>query len=211
MSLLLHIDSSISPTDSVSKELSAFYADRWRESHPGGRYVRRDLSVDPVPHITNEVRQYQLFPDGDHGASQEQIDLLDTLVREMREATTILFGIPMYNYTIPSTIKAWIDWVVVPSHIVPPGSDEGILRGKPVIVCTARGGSYGPGTPREGFDFQEPYLRAVLSSIGLADNLTIVGAEMTLAYIAPPLAQFKPIAEQTKAAAYETLKKLSAA
>lgn len=210
MSFLLHIDSSIQPTGSVSKELTGYFAERWRASHPDGRYRYRDLSAEPVPHMTHEVRQYQLFPDNDHEASRN-LDLCASLVREVREATTLLLGVPMHNYTIPSTIKAWIDWIAIPSHIVPPGSDEGLLRGKTVIVCTARGGSYGPGTPREGYDYQEPYLRAVLGSIGLADDLTIVNAEMTLAYIAPPLAQFKPIAEQTKAAAYETLKKLSAA
>jgi FMN-dependent NADH-azoreductase len=81
--------------------------------------------------------------------------------------------------------------------MVMPGAEEGLLRGKGVIVVTARGGSYGPGTPREGWDYQEPYLAAVLSAIGLADDLHFVHAELTLAQVVPQMATLKPVADKS--------------
>lgn len=135
--------------------------------------------------------------------------LTEAVVAEVREASTIVLGVPMYNYAVPSTIKSWIDLLVSPAHMVPPGAESGPLSGKTVIVVTARGGSYAPGTPREGWDHQEPYLRAVLSSIGLADDLKFVHAELTLAAIVPAMAALKPLGEQSLANANETLKKLA--
>jgi len=211
MSFLLHIDSSIKPEGSVSKELTAHFAGRWRANNPDGRYLHRDFSVDPLPHLTHEVREHLIDPQGgEHGTTEQQRALCAELLAEVREASTILIGAPMYNYSIASTLKAWLDVVVHPSHMLPPGQ-SGLLSGKPVVVVTARGGSYAPGTPREGFDYQEPYLKAILGSIGLTDNLTFLNAEMTLSYVAPPLAQFRHIADETKAKALETLEKLATA
>ncbi|WP_035792239.1 FMN-dependent NADH-azoreductase [Kitasatospora mediocidica] len=209
MSSLLHIDSSIRTTGSVTRELSSYFATEWRRNHPDGGYTYRDLGAEPIPHITNAVRESLLDPSRDHGLSPEEKALTEAVVAEVREATTVLLGVPMYNYAIPSTIKSWIDLLVSPAHMVAPGADSGLLSGKTVIVATARGGSYAPGTPREGWDHQEPYLRAVLSSIGLADNLKFVHAELTLSAIVPAMAALKPLGEQSLATAHETLKKLA--
>lgn len=209
MPSLLHIDASIRRTGSVSRELSAHFATQWRQNHADGGYSYRDLAAQPIPHITHAVREALLDPGGEHGEPPEERALSETLIAELREATTLLLGIPMYNYSIPSTFKAWVDRLVTPAHMVAPGGDPGLLSGKSVVVVTARGGSYAPGTPREGWDYQEPYLRAVLHSIGLADNLKFVHAELTLAATVPQMAPLKPLAEQSLAAAYETLKTLA--
>lgn len=211
MSFLLHIDSSIKREGSVSKELTAHFAEQWRATNPDGRYVHRDFGVDPLPHLTHEVREHLIDPEGrDHGTTEEQRALCADLLAEVRESSIIVIGAPMHNYLIPSSLKVWLDIVVHPSFMIQPGQ-TGVLSGKPVIVAAARGGSYAPGTPRESFNFQEPYLKAVLGSIGLADDLTFLKAEMTLSYIAPPLAKFQHIAERTKAEALETLQELATA
>lgn len=209
VSSLLHIDSSIRTDGSVTRQLSSHFATEWRQNHPGDGYTYRDLGAQPIPHITHNVRESLLDPSAGHALTAEEKALTDAVVAEIREATTVILGVPMYNYAIPSTVKAWIDLLVSPAHMVPPGAESGLLSGKTVIVATARGGSYAPGTPREGWDHQEPYLRAVLSSIGLADNLKFVHAELTLSAVVPAMAQLKPLGEQSLATAHETLKKLA--
>jgi len=209
VSSLLHVDASIRTEGSTSRQLTSYFATQWRQNHPDADYVYRDLGAQPIPHITHAVREYVLDPSRDHGQTADEKALVDAVTAEVRAADTIVLGVPMYNYTIPSTIKAWIDLLVSPAHMVPPGAESGALSGKSVIVVTARGGSYAPGTPREGWDYQEAYLRAVLSSIGLADDLTFVHAELTLAGIVPAMAALKPLGEKSLATAHETLKKLS--
>lgn len=212
MSSLLHIDASIRQGESFSRKLSAFFADQWRANHPDGGYTYRDLAAEPVPHITHNVREWLFDPDpnADHGVSDQEKALTETITAELRDATTVIIGLPMYNYTIPSTFKTWIDRIVTPAHMVTPDSGPGRLAGKQVVIVTARGGSYAPGTPREGWDYQEPYLRAVLTSVGLSDNLSFVHAELTFATVVPQMAALKPIAEKSIASAYDTLKKLAA-
>ncbi|MEU4180414.1 NAD(P)H-dependent oxidoreductase [Streptomyces sp. NPDC026589] len=210
MSSLLHIDASIRHEGSTSRQLTSDFAIQWRQNHPDAGYVYRDLAAQPIPHLTHPVREYLLDPSRDHGQTDEEKALVDTVVSEVHDATTLVLGVPMYNYTVPSNVKAWIDLLVSPAHAILPGADSGALSGKSVIVVTARGGSYAPGTPREGHDYQEPYLRDVLKSIGLADNLTFVHAELTLAATVPAMAQLKPLGEKSLATAQETLKKLAA-
>ncbi|MFI6846318.1 NAD(P)H-dependent oxidoreductase [Kitasatospora sp. NBC_00085] len=202
---LLHLDASIRRTGSASRELSAHFATEWRRHHPEGGYVYRDLAAEPVPHITHAVREALLDPSGDHGEPPQERALTEALTAEVREATALVIGVPMYNYSIPSTVKAWLDRLVTPAHMVAPGGGPGPLAGKSVVVVSARGGSYAPGTPREGWDHQEPYLRAVLGSIGLADDLSFVHAELTMAAVVPQMAALRPLAEKSLAMAYETL------
>lgn len=209
MTHLLHIDASIRTTESVTRQLTAEFVTQWRQNHPDAGYTYRDLGAEPIPHITHAVRESLFNPTSDHGASPEDLALTEALAAEVREATTLVLGIPMYNYTVPTSVKAWIDRLVSPAHMVLPGAESGALSGKNVIIVTARGGSYAPGTPREGWDYQEPYLRAVLSAIGLADNLKFIHAELTFAAVVPAMAQLKPLAEKSLADARETLKKLS--
>ncbi|TWP52471.1 NAD(P)H dehydrogenase [Lentzea tibetensis] len=190
MSNLLHIDSSIRTEGSVSREVTKAFVDAWKEANPGGAHVYRDLAKDPVPHVGGEPQ--------------------DDLVAEVRAADVIVIGAPMYNFSIPSTLKAWIDQIAIRDFFVrEDGTAE--LHGKRVVVVTARGGSYKPGTPREGFDFQEPFLRAVFNLIGLDRNLEFVHAELTLADVNPQLAQFRELAVESLADAHRVVKELAAA
>jgi FMN-dependent NADH-azoreductase len=209
MPSLLHIDASIRPVGSVSRKLSSYFATEWRKNHPDAAYTYRDLAAEPMPHLTHAVREYIMDPSRDHGQTPEEQARAEAVLAEVREATTLVLGIPMYNYTVPSMLKAWLDHLVGPAVMLPLGAETGPLSGKSVVVVTARGGSYAPGTPREGRDYQEPYLRAILSSIGLADDLKFVHAELTLSATVPALEHLKPLAEKSLANAYESLKKLA--
>ena len=193
MTNLLHLDSSIRTEGSVTREITSAFAEVWRSANPEGGYTYRDLNADPVPHVDG-TRQ----------------DVKAALVAEVRAADVILIGAPMYNFSIPSTLKAWIDQVASPEFF-PREDGTYELGGKRVIVVTARGGSYKPGTPREGFDFQEPYLRAVLSMIGLDQRLEFVHAELTMAEINPQLHEFRELAVESLADAHRVVKELASA
>ncbi|MFD5828056.1 FMN-dependent NADH-azoreductase [Lentzea sp. NPDC060358] len=193
MTNLLHIDSSIRREGSVTREITSAFADVWRSSNPEGGYTYRDVNADPVPHV-----------DG------SEHDVTAALVAEVRAADVILIGAPMYNFAIPSTLKAWIDQIAT-REFFPREDGTFELGGKRVVVVTARGGSYKPGTPREGFDFQEPYLRAVFSMIGLDHHLEFVHAELTLAEVNPQLHQFRELAVESLADAHRVVKELASA
>ncbi|MFI9220099.1 FMN-dependent NADH-azoreductase [Streptomyces werraensis] len=204
MSHLLHVDSSFG-TESVSRRLTAYFAEEWRNQHPGGGYSHRDVAAQPIPHITEPVHKALIYPGTDNGQSAQERDLTEAITREVVEASTIVLGVPMHNYTVPSTLKAWLDRIVHPAHMAVPRP----LGGKKVVAVLSRGGSYAPGTPREACDYQQTYLKAILGAIGLGEDLTFVTAELTMATVAPQMARFKPLAEASMANAYETLEKLA--
>ncbi|MEU9408837.1 NAD(P)H-dependent oxidoreductase [Streptomyces sp. NPDC048281] len=211
MPTLLHLDSS-PRVGSVSRRLSGEFAEAWRKANPEGSYIYRDLAVGPVPHVDNAQIEvmHRLEKEGVRDLTaardvattpEEQASWAVTwpLVEELLAADTILLGVPMYNFSVPSTFKAWFDRVLIAPLIADPATGEGPLSGKRVVVASARGGAYGPGTPRQDFDHQEPYLRAALGMVGLATDLTFLHAELTKSAHVPRLAQFQELA----AASYE--------
>jgi FMN-dependent NADH-azoreductase len=215
MSTLLHIDSSPRP-DSVSREISGEFARAWRKNAPDGTYVYRDLAADPVPHIdaaqievmhrleTQGIRDLEAARNAAlPGAEGDSWAVAWPLVEELLAADTIVLGVPMYNFSVPSTFKAWLDRVLIAPLIVDGQTGQGPLKGKKVVVASARGGAYGPGTPRHASDHQEPYLRSALGMIGLTDDLTFLHAEMTKSAHVPRLAQFKEMAAASHEAAMD--------
>jgi len=168
MSTLLHIDSSARSTGSISRQLSAAYAEQWQAKNSGGKIVRRDLASAPLPHITEALLgAYFTAPDQRSAEQQEIISLSDKLVDELIAADTIVLGVPMYNFSPPSTFKAWID------HISRAGRTfkytetgaVGLLTGKRAVVILSRGGVYSEG-PAQAFDFQAGYIKTILGFIG---------------------------------------------
>ncbi len=175
MSHLLHLDSSLRTDGSRSRQLSARYAARWRASHPGGAVTYRDLAADPVPHLDQAAFSSGFTPPADRTPEQVAARALaDRLIDELVVADTVLIGLPLYNFGPPSTFKAWFDRIVSPERTI------GKLGGKDFVIVTARGGGYGPGTPREGWDHREPWLRHALTTLGVSDA-TFVDTELTLA------------------------------
>lgn len=156
---LLHLDSSALGAHSVSRLLSADIVARLKRVNPGLDVTYRDLAAQPLPHWT---------PVAD--ASDPAALLGGEVLEEFLAADVIVIGAPMYNFSISSQLKAWIDRVLVAGKTFRYGANgvEGLAGGKRVIVASSRGGVYSSG-PAAPMDFQEPYLRAALGFIGITD------------------------------------------
>ena len=168
MSNVLLIHSSVFGEKSQSLGLARDFLKRY----PHRSLVERALAPHTMPHLDGETFAAMGTPANDHdGRQQAAVALSDTLIAELEAADTIVLATPMYNFSIPSTLKAWID------HVARRGrtfrytekGPEGLLKNKKVFVLGARGGVYSKGTPYAAFDFQEPYLRTVLGFLGLTD------------------------------------------
>jgi FMN-dependent NADH-azoreductase len=180
VSHLLHLDSSLRTEGSRSRKLSAHFADRWRRDNPQGIVTYRDLAKDPIPHLDDVAFFAQFVPVSDRTPEQAAAVVLATeLIQEVLAADTILIGLPLYNFGPPSTFKAWFDRIVSEPTM-------GKLGDKEFVVVSARGGGYGPGTPREGWDHREPWLRHALSTLGVTDAI-FIDTELTLARESPAM------------------------
>ena len=153
MAHLLHIDSSINGDRSVSRKLTARAAAAWRAAHPEGTVTYRDLGQNPLPHLDAENGLARMIPAEQRTPAQEASwQLTEELVGELREATTVLLGLPLYNFGPPSVIKSWVDHLIAPGLSFDPATRAGLLDGRELLVLASRGGGYGEGTPRAGWD-----------------------------------------------------------
>ena len=165
---------------SRSRLLSARYAERWRAKHPDGTITYRDLAADPLPHLDDVAFSAGFVAPCDHTPEQAAARALaDELIDEVVTADTVLIAMPLYNFGPPSTFKAWLDRIVSPRT-------SGKLGDKEFVVVTARGGGYGPGSPREGWDHREPWLRHALAPLGVSD-IVFIDTELTLARESPAM------------------------
>lgn len=220
---LLHVDSSADREASVSRRLGALFAEEWRRG--GGTVRYRDVSAEPVPPLREAYARLgrrverkgalslediaALIADDDE---QREWNLTLPLVNEVREARAVLLGVPMYNFGIPATLKAWIDRISFPGVFVDPESGRKLLADKDFVIVAARGGGYGPGTPREKFEFQESYLRAYLGDKGVEpDRLAIVAEEFTRVGDVPALDGLEDLAAASRAAARSRVIELAGA
>jgi FMN-dependent NADH-azoreductase len=174
---LLQIDSS-ARTGSITRRLTAKFAEDWRAKHPEGEVIHRDLSATALPLITDDWSATQAEDSKLTPEQRAYLSTSDELIEELDAADAVVIGAPMYNFSIPSPLKAWIDQVVRIGKTVGygPSGAQGLLGRKKVVVITSRGGAYEKGTPREAFDFQEPYLRHILGYVGLT-GATFIHAE----------------------------------
>lgn len=163
---LLHLDSSALGAGSVTRELTAAIVARWQDAAPGLDVVYRDLDADPLPHLTAP-----LLGQADPVAAAES----ERVLQQFLAADVVVVGAPMYNFGVPSTLKAWIDRIAVAGRTFryTERGPEGLAGGKRVIVASGRGGAYGDASPA---DFQEAYLRQVFGFLGIRD-LDFVRAE----------------------------------
>ncbi len=198
MSSLLHIDSSIQGERSISRRLTARAADAWRAAHPDGTVTYRDFAVDPIPHIDAASGLAGMVPPDQHTPAQAASwALTHELVGEILAADTILLGLPLYNFGPPSTVKAWVDHLIAQGVSIDAATGEGLLGGRDMIVIAARGGGYGAGTPREGWDHAEAWLPHGVSLTGLEPRF--ITAELTLADVNPQMAELRPLAAESLA------------
>src|ERR1700722_971931 len=175
---LLPIDSS-ARRNSVSRQLTEKFVETWKKENPSGEVIERDLATTFLPQITDEwTHAAHSDPLGLSSAQRETLAVSDKLIEELFAADTILIGAPMYNLTVSSPLKAWIDQIVRIGRTVlySAAGPEGVLKNKKVVVITSRGGAFRPGTPTAQYDHQEPYLRHIFGFIGLTD-ITFIHAE----------------------------------
>ncbi|ORA26309.1 FMN-dependent NADH-azoreductase [Mycobacterium aquaticum] len=195
MSHLLHIDSSVRGDKSVSRQLTARAAARWQAAHAQGTVTYRDLAVDPIPHLDASTGLARMTPAEQRTPAQHtSFALSQQLIDEIKLANTVLLGMPLYNYGPPSTVKAWVDHIVARGVAI--GADgAGLLGDTEFIVIQTRGGGYGPGTPRHGWDHAETWLPHGVAPIGLQPQF--ISAELTSADTYPHMADLKPQAKES--------------
>ena len=192
---LFRLDASIRTQGSASRELADVVETEWLAARPGDTVVRRDVGVDALPATAwaAAVTGGRTAPDERTPEQREAIALAATLVDELLAADALLFAVPLYNYGVSQHFKTYADLV-----FSDPRTKAGrLLDGKPTVLVTVRGGAYGTGTPREGWDHATPYLRRVLADCWGAD-LTVVEREFTLVGVDPALDQFAELAARLR-------------
>ena len=174
---LLHIDSSVLGPHSVSRQLSSAIVARLREQHPALDVAYRDLSSTPLSHLSG---LHLAAAQGATPSAEVREDLAtgQAVLEEFLAADIVVLGAPMYNFTIPSQLKAWIDRIVVGGKTFKYGANgaEGLAGNKRVIIAISRGGFYGAGTPAAALEHLESYLRGVFGFIGVT-NLELIPAD----------------------------------
>jgi FMN-dependent NADH-azoreductase len=154
---ILHIDSSISGEQSATRTLTRSIVDQLKASQWGEKVVYRDLAANPLPHLTLDA-----FAD-------------TTVLDEFLAADTVVIGAPMYNFTLPTQLKAWIDRLAIAGTTFryTENGPEGLVKNKRVIIALARGGFYGEGSPVAALEHLETYLRGVLNFIGVEPEFVL--------------------------------------
>jgi FMN-dependent NADH-azoreductase len=175
---VLHLDSSALGAASVSRQLTSEIVARQRALHPDIEVTYRDLAADPALHLTGAHMAARM------GATSEDATLNDDLVKgnaymdELFAADVLVIGAPMYNLSIPTPLKAWIDRVAVAGKTFryTATGPEGLLKGKKAFIASARGGVYSAGSPAAALEHQESYLIGLLAFLGVTD-VKVVRAE----------------------------------
>jgi FMN-dependent NADH-azoreductase len=203
MSKVLVITASPRGERSVSRTLTTQFAQLWAQNHPQETVLLRDVGHHPVPHVTEPwVVGAFAPPEAQTPESKAAIAVSDQLVEEFLSADRFIFGVPMYNFNIPSTFKAYIDQIVRAgkTFAVGPNGYEGLVTGKKALFITSSGGSFPPGSPMGAYNFQEPYLRAIFGFIGVTDVQFVVADSMN---------QGEDAAKLSREKAENTLKELA--
>lgn len=179
MAHILHIDSSPRGERSLSRQITTEFVTDLKTAHPEDTITYRNLGHNPVPHV-DEAWIAAAFspPEARTPELNAAIKLSDTLIDEFLAADYYVFGVPMYNFNVPSVFKAYIDQIVRVNRTFAVNEQgyQGLVQGKKMVIITARGGSFPPGSPIAAFDFQEPFLRAIFGFVGITD-ITFIHVE----------------------------------
>jgi FMN-dependent NADH-azoreductase len=210
LTTLLHVDAS-ARRRSISRAVSATFADAWRAQHLDGRYFYRDLATDPVPFIDeawtelcdavlaqgstdlDRIAEFVRTP-----AQASAWDIVGPLLSELRAADVVLIGTPMYNYSIPAALKAWLDQVTFPRMSLAP---------RRFVIAAARGGAYSDGAPKAAFDYQQRYLRDFFAGHFAVSDTAFITAELVNSRHDPALAHLREDHERSYALAMESARR----
>ena len=177
---LLHIDTSPLGTSSVSRQLTQRIATQWRATHPGTVVEYLDLAVDAPSHLNGDSLGFRLGPDavGQSETQRKENAISEALVSQFLAADVVVLGAPMYNFSVPSQLKAWIDRVAQAGRTFTytAKGPQGLAGGKTVVIASSRGGAYSANPALAFLDHQESYLKPVFGFFGVTD-IRIVRAE----------------------------------
>ena len=177
MPTLLHLDSSPMPS-SISRELGREFVTTWKAAHPDSTVIYRDLSANPPAAVDANWVGGVYSPVEAHTPEQKAaLAPSNELIAELEQADEYVIGVAMHNFSIPSTLKLWIDQIARANRTFSygPNGPEGLLKGKKATILIASGGVYDLGTPMASYNFVEPYLRTVLGFLGVT-NVEFVAA-----------------------------------
>jgi FMN-dependent NADH-azoreductase len=192
---LFRLDASINPDGSASRAIGDIVEAEWRSAHPDSTVVRRDLGSEPLPADAWPTAVKAAWTPADSLTEQQRgsLGLARGLAAELRSADAVLATVPLYNFGVAQHVKVWIDLAIAGAE----QANEPLLAGKPVVLAVVRGGAYGPGTPRDGWDHSTSYLRRIFGDVWGGD-LTLIEREFTLVGVNPALDEFKDLAAQLK-------------
>ena len=175
---LLHVDASILGESSVSRQLSSAIVARLREAHPDVEVTYYDLGAEPIGHLTGAHLAARQGAVADTAAVRQDVARGEKALADFLGADIVVIGAPMYNFSVSSQLKAWIDRLAVAGRTFryTDRGAQGLAGGKKVIIASSRGGIYRPDTPMAAFDHQESYLRGIFGFFGITD-IAFVRAE----------------------------------
>ncbi len=175
---VLHLDSSALGAMSVSRQLTARIVARHQALHPDAKVTYRDLAADPALHLTGAHKAARMGATSDDATINADLMKGNAYMDELFAADVIVIGAPMYNLSIPTPLKAWIDRIAVAGKTFQytATGPEGLLKGKKAFIASARGGVYSAGSPAAALEHQESYLIGLLAFLGVID-VQVVRAE----------------------------------
>jgi FMN-dependent NADH-azoreductase len=199
---LFRLDTSILGTRSTTSSLADLVEQEWRAAAPDAPVVRRHLGATPLPATAwGAAVAAQFAPlDGRTPEQRDALTLAASLTDELIAADAMIFAAPLYNFGVSQHLKTWVDLVLTDPRMAPGG--EKLLTGKLAVLLTARGGAYGPETPRDGWDHSIGWMRRIFSDVWEL-KLSVVERELVLVGIDPALDQFTELASRIQIAAEE--------
>jgi len=210
MPVLLHLDSSADLATSRSRAITRSFADEWRSQGDEFTVTYRDLHVDPLPRLADSSLHWarHLRVAGSNPPAEAEA-LQDEIIAELFTADVLLIGAPMYNYSLPASLKAWIDYIHVPGTTTQTDAPRQPLAGRPAVFVTARGASYDAGSPTEGWDHAIPVLELILGT-SLEMSTSVITTSLTLADVVPDLADQLERSQAELAAAHNAARSTAA-
>lgn len=172
MKTLLVVHSSPKSSQSVTRDLTAEFVEKWKAHNPNGQIVQRDVGINPPPHLTEETIGGFYTPADQRSEEQNKaLAVSDELIAELSAADEVVIASPMHNFTITSGLKTWIDQIarVGETFQYTETGPQGLLKDRPVYVITASGGDYRAHTPIAFLNHQDTYLKVALNFVGLQD------------------------------------------
>jgi FMN-dependent NADH-azoreductase len=196
-SYLLHIDVSPNGARSNSKPIGATFVASYLTAHPNEKVTTRDLAKDPLPHMDAEILSANYMPEAARSETQQarHVARLE-IVREIVEAKAIVISTPMWNWTVPSVLKAYIDHIIVVGQL--DAYTKRLLAGKPVTIIISSGSAYGADSAHPEFDHETPILKHIFTSLGATD-IEFIYVAHTMAGVYPGMEALIPAKEASKA------------